>query len=103
AAATAKPSAAAAKPQPASATVASAGHAGSGGWSVQLGLFAQHDNAERMLRSAQAKGFSVSVSDKDAKGLYHVQVVNLTDRAAALVMQGRLHDQGFAAAVVPPR
>ena len=87
-------------PKP-STTVAAASHAG-GGWSVQLGLFAQHDNAERMVRSAQAKGFSASVSDKDGKGLYHVQVVNLTDRAAALAMQGRLHDQGFPAAVVPP-
>jgi DedD protein len=97
-----KPAAVSTKPPAAGATVASAGHATSGGWSVQLGLFAQHDNAERMVHSAQAKGFSASVSDKDGKGLYHVQVGSLSDRAAAQAMQGRLRDQGFAAAVVPP-
>jgi cell division protein FtsN len=91
-----------ARPPAPPANVASTQHAASGNWSVQLGLFAQHDNAERMLHSAQTKGFSASVSDKDAKGLYHVQVGNLADRTAALATQGRLREQGFAAAVVPP-
>jgi DedD protein len=91
-------------PSAPSATVAVAGaRAASAGWSVQLGLFAQHDNAERLAHTAQAKGFSASVSDKDAKGLYHVQIGNVTDHAAAVALQGRLHDQGIAAAVVPPR
>ena len=49
---------------------------------------------------AQTKGFPASVSERD--GRYHVQVGNLSDRAAAQVMQGRLHDQGFPAALVPP-
>ncbi len=62
---------------------------------MQLGLFAQHDNAERMMHSAQAKGFSASVSDKDAKGLYHVQVGNLSDHATAQAMQGRLRDRAL--------
>jgi cell division protein FtsN len=55
-----------------------------------------------MLHSAQTKGFSASVSAKDAKGLYHVQIGNLADRTAAQAMQGRLREQGFAAAVVSP-
>jgi DedD protein len=91
-----------ARPPASTASVASTQHAAGGGWSVQLGIFAQHENAERMLHSAQAKGFSASVSDKDAKGLYHVQVGSQADRAAAVAMQGRLREQGFAAAVVPP-
>ena len=79
---------------------ASSPHATSGSWSVQLGIFAQHDNAERLVHLAQTKGFAASVSERD--GRYHVQVGNLSDRAAAQVMQGRLHDQGFPAALVPP-
>ncbi|HEY3808343.1 MAG TPA: SPOR domain-containing protein [Steroidobacteraceae bacterium] len=91
-----------ARPPASPASGASTQHGASGGWSVQLGIFAQHDNAERMLHSAQTKGFSASVSDKDAKGLYHVQIGNLADRTAAQAMQGRLREQGFAAAVVSP-
>jgi DedD protein len=76
--------------------------AGGGTWSVQLGLFSQRDNAERLVHAAQSKGFSASVSERDAKGLYHVQIGSLADRAAAQAMQTRLHDQGLPAAVVPP-
>jgi len=95
---------AASKPPPLPAAVASAGgsHPSNGAWSVQLGIFAQHDNAEKLLRSAQVKGFAASISERDAKGLYHVVVGNLGDHAAAQTLQGRLHDQGFAAALVPP-
>jgi cell division septation protein DedD len=74
-----------------------------GAWSVQLGLFAQRDNADRLMRSAQSKGFAVSLSDRDAKGFYHVHSGGVADRAAAQSLQQRLHDQGFAAAVVAPQ
>jgi DedD protein len=77
--------------------------ASAGPWSVQLGLFASRDNAERLLHSAQNKGFSVSVSDADGKGLYHVVASGLADRAAAQTLQGRLQAQGFQAAVVAPQ
>jgi cell division protein FtsN len=69
---------------------------------VQLGLFAQHDNAERLLHSVQSKGFNAALTDRDAKGLYHVQIAHLSDRGAALAMQSRLREQGLAAAVIPP-
>jgi DedD protein len=95
------PSRAASAPPP-SANAHTASSAGSGGWSVQLGLFAQHDNAERLMHSAQSKGFAASLSERDAKGLYHVQVGGPSDRAAAQTLQGRLRDQGFTAALVPP-
>ncbi len=70
---------------------------------MQLGLFASHDNAERLAHSAQGKGFQVSVSDADGKGLYHVVAGGLADRSAAQTLQGRLQAQGFQAAVVAPQ
>jgi cell division protein FtsN len=96
----------AAKPPPtasAAGNAAASAHAAAAGWSVQLGLFAQRDNAERLMHSAQTKGFAVNVSDRDAKGLYHVHAAGLADRAAAQALQQRLRDQGFAAAVVAPQ
>ena len=71
-----------------------------GGWTVQLGLFAKRDNAERLQHAAQAKGFGVSLSNADAKGLYRVYAGGMTDRAAAEVYAQRLKDQGMPAAVV---
>lgn len=76
--------------------------ASAGAWSVQLGLFAQRDNAERLAHSAQGKGFAVSVSSADAKGRFHVRVSGLADRASAHALQQRLRDQGLPAAVVAP-
>jgi cell division septation protein DedD len=76
--------------------------ASAGAWSVQLGLFAQRDNAERLAHSAQGKGFAVSVSSADAKGRFHVRVSGLADRASAQALQQRLRDQGLPAAVVAP-
>ncbi|HEY1724657.1 MAG TPA: SPOR domain-containing protein [Steroidobacteraceae bacterium] len=76
-------------------------HAGSsGGWGVQLGLFAKRDNAERLVRAAQDKGFSVSVSSPDARGLYRVYAGGMADRVAAEAYSQRLKDQGLPAAVV---
>jgi DedD protein len=82
---------------------AAAKTASAGSWSVQLGLFASRDNAERLMHSAQSKGFPVSVSDADGKGLYHVVAAGLADRAAAQTLQGRLQTQGFQAALVSPQ
>jgi cell division septation protein DedD len=73
---------------------------GGGGWAVQLGLFAKHDNAERLVHSAQAKGFAVSVSAADAKGLYRVYAGGMADRSAAEAYSQRLKDQGLPAAVI---
>jgi DedD protein len=71
-----------------------------GGWAVQLGLFAKRDNAERLVHSAQAKGFAVSVSAADAKGLYRVYAGGMADRSAAEAYSQRLKDQGLPAAVI---
>ena len=74
--------------------------AAQGGWSVQLGLFANRDNAERLMRSAQAKGFAVRVSNADAKGRYRVYASGMADRVAAEAYAQRLKEQGLSAAVV---
>jgi DedD protein len=71
-----------------------------GGWSVQLGLFANRDNAERLMRSAQAMGFAVRVSNADAKGRYRVYASGMADRVAAEAYAQRLKEQGLSAAVV---
>ncbi len=93
----------AAPPTPAPLNHAASKTASAGSWSVQLGLFASRDNAERLMHSAQNKGFQVSVSEADGKGLYHVVAGGLADRGAAQTLQGRLQGQGFQAAVVAPQ
>jgi cell division septation protein DedD len=77
-----------------------AAHGSQGGWSVQLGLFAKRENAERLAHSAQSQGFAVSVSNPDAKGLYRVYTGSMADRASAEAVSQRLKDHGFAAAVL---
>ncbi len=89
-------------PAPAPAPAARGGHANAGGWSVQLGLFARRDNAERLRAAAEAKGFAASLSAADGNGRYRVRVGGLPDRAAAQTLQQRLRAQGFQAAVVGP-
>jgi cell division septation protein DedD len=69
---------------------------------VQLGLFAQRENAQRLLQAAQSKGFAVSISGADANGPYRVHLTGLADRAAAETVRARLRAQGFAAAIVGP-
>jgi len=77
-------------------------HGAGASWSVQLGLFSQRDNAQRLVHAAQAKGFAVSVANPDGNGPYRVRAGGLADRAAALALQQRLRTQGFAAAIVAP-
>jgi len=85
-------------PSPPPAAKAPAG----GAWSVQLGLFSKHENAEKMLSEAKAKGFNVAISTADPKGMFHVHAVGLADRAAAQALVQRLKDQGLPGAVVGP-
>jgi len=75
-------------------------NASSGGWAVQLGLFAKRDNAERLQHAAQAKGFPVMISGADGRGLYRVYAGGMADRAAAESYAQRLKDQGMPAAVI---
>ncbi len=73
-----------------------------GSWSVQLGLFARRTNAEHLLHTAQAKGFSASLSRPDARGRYQVRVAGLTTRSQALTLAARLRAAGLPAATIGP-
>lgn len=73
-----------------------------GGWSVQLGLFARRENAERLMHAAVAKGFAVGIAGPDARGRYRVHATGLPDRAAAQGLSERLRARGFAASIAAP-
>jgi DedD protein len=74
----------------------------SGSWSVQLGLFAKRANAEHLLHTAQAKGFSASLSRPDARGRYQVRMAGLTTRTQAVTLAARLRAAGLPAATIGP-
>jgi cell division septation protein DedD len=86
----------AARAAPAHASVTATGQ---GHWSVQLGLFAKRDNAERLMDAAQNKGFDVALSGPDVKGHYHVHATGFASRAAAEAWAERLKSAGFSSAV----
>jgi cell division septation protein DedD len=87
------------KPEPPAHAVRAATAAG--GWSVQIGIFAKHDNAERMAHEAQSKGFNVSISNPDASGLFHVRAAGSQDRATAQTLSQKMQAAGIKSAVVP--
>jgi DedD protein len=75
----------------------------SAAWSVQLGIFAKRENAEKLMSEAKGKGFNVAVSSADVKGLFHVHSAGLPDRAAAQSLVQRLKADGFQAAIIAPQ
>jgi DedD protein len=89
-------------PPPPTVPAAAAKPQAAGGWSVQLGLFTKRENAERQMSDARARGFAVSISSADPKGMFHVRVAGLADRAAAQAVEQKLKAQGLPAAVVAP-
>jgi cell division septation protein DedD len=78
-------------------------HPRSGGWSVQLGLFAKASNAERLAHTAQSRGFAVETSRFGPRGLYRVAVAGIADRASAEQLSHRLRGAGLPAAILGPR
>lgn len=79
------------------------GHPHSGGWTVQLGLFAKQANADRLAHTAQSHGFAVQISRFGQRGLYRVAVGGIADRAAAEQLSHRLRGAGLPAAILGPR
>ncbi|HLQ12648.1 MAG TPA: SPOR domain-containing protein [Steroidobacteraceae bacterium] len=65
------------------------------GWTVQVGSFARHDFAERMVRQMKAKGFAVQVAGPDDKGLYRVRSAAFTDRARAMALRQQMLQTGL--------
>jgi cell division septation protein DedD len=71
---------------------------------VQLGSFADHQNAVRLARSLEAKGFRMSVSPARAgsRVLWRVRAGPVRDRAAALHLAARLRVLGHRGELLPP-
>jgi DedD protein len=76
------------------------GHA----WTVQLGSFASHDNADKLLRQLRAQGFAAFVSSGGSGPSlrYRVRIGPMADRGAAAQTVAKLKALGHAASVVAP-
>ena len=73
-------------------------------WAVQLGSFASHANADKLVRQLKAQGFPVYVvSGGSGPSLrYRVRIGPMADRASAAQAVAKLKSMGQAASVVPP-
>jgi DedD protein len=73
-------------------------------WAVQLGSFASHANADKLLHQLKAQGFPVYVlSGGSGPSLrYKVRVGPMTDRGAAAQAAAKLKSLGHAGSLVPP-
>lgn len=74
-----------------------------GGWVVQLGSFASRENANRLARSLERKGFRISVSPARAGSriLWRVRAGPAHDRAGAQRLAARLHALGHRSELLP--
>lgn len=79
--------------------------ASSRGWVVQLGSFADRQNAVRLARSLEARGFHMSVSPGKAgsRVLWRVRAGPAHDRAGAQHLAARLRALGHRGEVLPAR
>lgn len=70
---------------------------------VQLGVFANRTNADRLAQELKGKGFRVAVSEASGGGrkLFRVRAGPLADRSAATDLAARLRAAGASASVVP--
>jgi DedD protein len=78
------------------------GGGSAGGWMVQLGSFANRDNAERLAKQLRAGGFQAGVSQgTSGRHLYRVRAGPAHDRAGAEQLAEKLRAAGHSGAVVP--
>ena len=77
---------------------------GARGWSVQLGSFASHSNADKLVRQLKAQGFSVYVlaSGSGSAARYRVRVGPEQDRAAAMQAAAKLKGIGHMGSLIAP-
>jgi len=82
-----------------------ASSASSGGWVVQLGSFASRQNADRLARSLQRRGFRMSVSSARAgsRVLWRVRAGPAHDRGGAEHLAARLRALGHRGELLPVR
>jgi DedD protein len=88
---------AAARTQSAAASASPATHGGAvkSGWTVQVGSFARREFADRMVKDAASKGFTVEVAGPDDRGLYRVRSPPRADRASAMALKQKMQASGF--------
>jgi DedD protein len=93
-----------ASPSPPSSGAAAKSMAAGRAWTVQLGSFASHDNADKLLRQLKAQGFSAFIlSAGSGPSLrYRVRIGPMQDRGAAAQTVGKLKSLGHVASIVPP-
>ncbi|MFZ0501848.1 MAG: SPOR domain-containing protein [Steroidobacteraceae bacterium] len=79
--------------------------ASSSGWVVQLGSFASRQNAERLARSLESRGFRMSVSPArtGSRVLWRVRVGPAHDHAGAVHLATRLRALGHRGELLPVR
>ena len=72
-------------------------------WAVQLGSFADKDNAERLAADLRDKGYAAFLSQLDTDGgkLHRVRIGPQKDRDGAEAMAARLLKVGHKGQVVP--
>lgn len=75
------------------------------GWVVQLGSFASRQNAERLARSLESRGFRMSVSPArtGSRMLWRVRAGPAHDRAGAQHLAARLRQLGHRGELLPVR
>ena len=79
--------------------------ASSAGWVVQLGSFASRQNAERLARSLESRGFRMSVSPARAgsRVLWRVRAGPARNHAGAVHLAARLRALGHRGELLPVR
>jgi len=94
-----------AKPQPERATATPVQAAGSatGMWAVQLGSFANQQNAEKLAADLRKQGFAAFLSQLSTSSgqLHRVRIGPQKDRESAEAMAARLQKVGHTGQVLP--
>jgi len=74
-----------------------------GSWVVQIGVFANHANADRLAQELRNKGFHTLVSESGGGGrsLWRVRAGPVAEKAAAEQLNARLRAAGHAGSVLP--
>lgn len=74
-----------------------------GDWMVQLGVFRNHANAERLAQQLKGQGFHVLISASGSGGhpIWRVRAGPVAERALAEQLSARLRTAGHVGSVVP--
>ncbi|HEY6928012.1 MAG TPA: SPOR domain-containing protein [Steroidobacteraceae bacterium] len=90
-------------PVPAAERAGTGEKSATGGWVVQVGVFAKQANAQRLVRELQEQGFRTQLSENTSSGrtLWWVRTAPVAERGAAEQLSARLRAAGHVGSVVP--